>query len=121
MVANFERREDVFVVELRGRLDFDTTEPFRKTCCERLMTEKIIFDMANLVFVGSLGLQEFVDTMDQIARTSKTVIRCCGVSSEFRRMFEASGIARLAIYDSRETALRSFAVEVEAQRSSSIN
>jgi anti-anti-sigma factor len=87
-------------------LDPDTSEPFRRTCWEKLIGEKVVFDMRNLSFVGSLGLQSFVDTLDHMAKNSG--VRLCGVSSEFRRLFEASGMADMRFYESREQALESF-------------
>ena len=108
MEANFEMRGEVLVVELKGRLDFETSEPFRRTCLEKLLREKVVFDLKALNFVGSLGLKDFVDTMDHMSQQSQPGVRFCGVSSEFRRLFEASGLAGLTIYESRDKALESF-------------
>src|ERR1700722_18374364 len=93
MEANYQKRGEVVVVELKGRLSFETTEPFRKTCLERLLREKVVFDLRHLNFVGSLGLKDFVDTLDHMTQKSEPGVRFCGVSSEFRRLFEASGIS----------------------------
>jgi anti-anti-sigma factor len=108
MQAKFAKCEDVVVVELNGRLDFETTEPFRRTCLEKLISEKVVFDLRNLNFVGSLGLKDFVETLDHMARESRPGVKFCGVSSEFRRMFEATGSRPLEIFDSPEKAVRSF-------------
>jgi anti-anti-sigma factor len=108
MEASFEMREEAVVVILKGRLDFETTEPFRRTCRERLVREKVVLDLKGLSFVGSLGLKEFVDTVDQLARTSSSGVRFCGVSSEFRRLFEASGMNEVTFFESRDKAVESF-------------
>ena len=108
MEAKFELRGEVVVVKLNGRLDFETTAPFRKTCMERLVREKVVFDLQNLNFVGSLGLKDFVDTMDQMAQKSGPGVRFASVSSEFRRLFEASGIPLLQIYETQDLAVQSF-------------
>ncbi len=66
-----------------GCLDFESTAPFRKTCLERLLAEPVVFDLKNLNFVGSLGLTDFVDTLDHMARQSRRGVKFCGLSSEF--------------------------------------
>lgn len=108
MEARFGMQGSVMVVELKGRLDFETAAPFRRTCLEKLATEKVVFDLRDLNFVGSLGLKDFVDTLDFMKKKSTTGVKFCGVSSEFRRLFEASGLLGHEIYDSREKAIQSF-------------
>ncbi|MBX3022518.1 MAG: anti-sigma factor antagonist [Bdellovibrionales bacterium] len=109
MQANFAKRGGVVVVELTGRLSFENSEPFRRTCLERLVREKVVFDLSHLNFVGSLGLKDFVETLDVMARQSGAGVKFCGVSSEFRRLFEATSLRGLEIFDSTEKAIQSFA------------
>lgn len=108
MQANFANLDGVVVVKLKGRLDFETSEPFRKTCLERLVRERVVFDLGELNFVGSLGLKDFVETLDVMAQNSGRGVRFCGVSSEFQRLFQASGLAGFEIYENTETAMKSF-------------
>ena len=108
MQARFAKLADVVVVELKGRLSFETTEPFRRTCMERLVSEKVVFDLRHLSFVGSLGLKDFVDTLDRLAQNSGAGVRFCGVSSEFRRLFEDSGLGHIENFESPEKAIQSF-------------
>lgn len=112
MEANFAVSGGVVVVELKGRLNFETTEPFRRTCMERLIQEKVVFDLKNLSFVGSLGLKDFVETLDSMAQKSNLGVRFCGVSSEFKRLFEASGLAGQEFFETRDKAIQSFAASV---------
>jgi anti-anti-sigma factor len=109
MEASYMVRGEVVVVELKGRLNFETTGPFRKTCLERLAKEKVVFDLRLLNFVGSLGLKDFVDTLDHMSQASQAGIKFSGVSSEFRRLFEASGLSALNFYESTDKAVQSFA------------
>lgn len=108
MEANYELRGEVVVVELKGRLNFEMTSTFRKTCLERLRGTKVVFDLRHLNFVGSLGLKDFVDTLDHMAQVAVSGVKFSGVSSEFRRLFEASGISLLDIYDNADIAVQSF-------------
>jgi anti-anti-sigma factor len=108
MEARFAIRGGVVVVELKGRLDLETSEPFRRTCMERLISEKVVFDLRDLNFVGSLGLKDFVSTLDDLSKNSAPGVRFCGVSSEFKRLFEASGLPVHEIFDNQEKAIQSF-------------
>lgn len=108
MKAKFASCEGVVVVELNGRLDFESAEPFRRTCVEKLLSQKVVFDLKNLSFVGSLGIKDFVDTLDYMAQNSGAGVRFCGVSSEFRRLFENTTLRDFQIYDSTEKAIQSF-------------
>jgi anti-anti-sigma factor len=108
MQANFAKQSGVVVVELKGRLDFESSGPFRRTCLEKLLSERVVFDLRHLNFVGSLGLKDFVETLDVMVQKSGRGVRFCGVSSEFRRLFEASGLSGHEIYESPEKAIQSF-------------
>jgi anti-anti-sigma factor len=108
MEANFKLSGEVVVVELKGRLDLESAEPFRKTCLEKLVAKPVVFDLRQLNFVGSLGLKDFVVTLDSMSQRSRSGVRFCGVSSEFRRLFEANGFAGHHFFDCRETAIQSF-------------
>lgn len=107
MQANFAKRGGVVVVELKGRLNIESSEPFRRTCLERLVRERVVFDLSHLNFVGSLGLKDFVETLDTMAQKGAGV-KFCGVSSEFRRMFDATSLRGQEIFESTEKAIQSF-------------
>lgn len=108
MEANYQKHGEVVIVELKGRLNFEMSGPFRKTCLERLLSEKVVFDLRHLNFVGSLGLKDFVDTLDHMVQHSRSGIRFSGVSSEFKRLFEASGISTLTMFETTDKAVQSF-------------
>ena len=108
MQASFAKLGEVVVVELAGRLDFETSEPFRRTCLERLVREKVVFDLRRLNFVGSLGLKDFVSTLEDMTQNSASGVRFSGVSSEFRRLFEASNLEGREIFETTAQAVQSF-------------
>lgn len=112
MEAKFAMRGQIMVVELKGKLDFETQAPFRRTCLEKLLSEKVVFDLRNLNFVGSLGLTDFVSTLEDMKKNSEPGIRFCGVGTEFRRLFEASGFQAHDIFDNQEKAVQSFALSI---------
>ncbi len=108
MEAKFAKRGQVLIVELKGKLDFEMQAPFRRTCLEKLLSEKVVFDLRDLNFVGSLGLTDFVSTLEDMRKNSQPGIKFCGVGVEFRRLFEASGFEAQDIFDNQEKAFQSF-------------
>lgn len=108
MEAWIERAGDVVVVHLKGRVDYESTEPFRQHCARHLAGEKVIFNLELLNFVGSIGITDFVATIATLAATNTHGIKFACVGNEFRRIFEASDIKILEIYESTGRAIQSY-------------
>lgn len=107
MQAKIRKTGDITVVELHGRLDFETAEPFRDTCQDILSNSKVIFNLTHLNFVGSSGIGAFVDTLREFTRTSPMAPKFCNVRSEFRKVFTASENG-FEIFEDEKTAVKSF-------------
>lgn len=108
MEARIQNDGDVCVIHLKGRVDMEANENFRKTCLSQLSVDKIVFDMRELSFVGSNGITPFIETFALLSQRNSASIKICGVGCEFRRIFEASGIQNLEIYENEGTAKQSF-------------
>ena len=108
MEAKIAQMGMVTIVELEGRLDFETALPFRRTCLEHLIHRPVVLDMKKLNFVGSLGITDFIETIEGLFEKTATGVKLCGVSSEFKRLFESSKISGLEIFESKTQALASF-------------
>lgn len=108
MDATISEYGNVTVVELNGRLDFETAQPFRKTCLEHLVHRPLVLDLKNLNFVGSLGITDFIETIEGLFEKTAPGVKLSGVSSEFRRLFESSKISRLEFFESKSQALAAF-------------
>lgn len=108
MEAWIERAGDVVVVHLKGRVDYESTEPFRQHCARHLVSEKVIFNFELLNFVGSVGITDFVTTIVTLAATNANGLKFAAVGNEFRRIFEASDIKLLQIFDTTGRALQSY-------------
>ena len=100
-VANIQ---GILLVKLVGRLDFESLTPFRRSCLERLSLERVVFDLAGLLFVGSVGLTEFVDVLKALEQTGASFL-LTGQGPEFRRLFDANGLATRVTADSIERAI----------------
>ena len=110
MKAKLSKKEDVVIVNLSGRIDMEYTEPFREACLSDIASrsEKIVFNMNELSFVGSNGIMPFVNAIYDLAKEKKGQLRFCGVGSEFQKIFAASPLAGIEICESEDKALESF-------------
>jgi anti-anti-sigma factor len=108
MKAEISREGDITIVHLKGHLDFETAEPFRRTYLQRLFNEKVVFNFQELNFVGSSGITMFFDLLREFAHRNDVKPKFCGLGSEFKKIFAASQLADLEIYDSHVSAVTSF-------------
>lgn len=108
MQAKIRKDGDVTVVELQGRLDFETAEPFRETCQDILSNSKVIFNLSQLSFVGSSGIGAFVNTLREFSKNSPVPPKFCSVKSEFKKVFGASEEMQFQIFEDEKAALSSF-------------
>jgi anti-anti-sigma factor len=110
MKAKLKKKEDVVIVNLSGRIDMEYTEPFRDACLKDIASrsEKIVFNLNGLSFVGSNGIMPFVKAIYDLAREKNGQLRFCEVGSEFQKIFAASPLANIEICDSEDKAIESF-------------
>lgn len=108
MQAKIRKDGDITVVELKGRLDFETAEPFRETCADILSNSKVVFNLAELSFVGSSGIGAFVNTLRDFTKASPVPPKFCNVKSEFRKVFKATDEVTFQVFDDEQTAVVSF-------------
>lgn len=108
MEAVVSMRGGIRIVQLKGRMSFETVDSFRERCLKDFTTDPIVVNLENLSFVGSNGIGTFLETLVDMAKQTNGYLRLCNVGSEFRRIFEANGLNENGIYDSEEAAIRSF-------------
>ena len=110
MQAKLAKKKDVVVVSLSGKIDVENAEPFRKACIDQLSRqgEKVVFNLNGLSFVGSNGIMPFVRTLDEFKKSTNLELKFCQVGSEFKKIFAASPLAELEIFESVEMAVESF-------------
>lgn len=110
MKACAHNEGDVLVVDLSGRVDLETAEPFRHVCLSNLVKKKVIFNLSDLNFVGSNAIVPFLKTMKAYQNRSKATLKMCGVKSEFLRIFAAHFPTGLEVYEDQKQALNSFLI-----------
>lgn len=116
MKTQIKKNGDVVVVEMNGRLDFETNGPLREELSKLIQPnrtdsapKKIIFNMEKLEFVGSSGISSFVQTLKEFNATSPSKPRYCNVKSEFKRVIKAFDEEQLfEFHENEERAKKSF-------------
>lgn len=109
MKAVLTKADDVYVISLEGKLDIESSIPL-KQACEKLLkkTKKIVFNMEKLSFVGSTGIMPFVQTLEILAIENNVEVKFCKVKSEFKRIFQASPLKDLSIFEDQGSAINSY-------------
>lgn len=108
MDASVKNQGEVTIITLKGPLEIERTQPFREVCIKHLLNKKVVFNMESVAFVGSTGLQAFLETIRLLSEESQHGLKVVGVRPEFRRIFMNLEFQRLQIHESEATALLSF-------------
>ena len=108
MQALVGREGDIVVVQLSGRVDIETAVPFRDACLGRLAGQKVVFDFQKLGFVGSSGILPFLETMQKFHEAHPENLRFSGLCSEFRRVFAATPLNIVKVYETSQQAAMSY-------------
>jgi anti-anti-sigma factor len=106
MEAKVLKKNGVTVVNLKGFIDIETAEPFREACRKSLSkSEKVVFNLEGLNFVGSNGILPFVETLHDLCDQATVQIKFCSVSSEFQKIFKASPLRDVEIFNDEGAAV----------------
>jgi anti-anti-sigma factor len=108
MEAKLVQIGEVVVVNINGRLDIDKTSPFKEACFKNLLDKKVVFNLQQLNFVGSTGIQNFFQALKEIHSKNKYGLRIAGMTADFHRLWAVNQSAELTIYDNMSLALQSF-------------
>ncbi len=107
MEARLEEKGDVILVHLSGQLTFESADLFRKRCFEYLEGSKVVFNLKSLDFIGSSGIEPFVNAISDFSRTSTNRVKLCSLSTEFKRIFESRAL-QVNFYEDADQAYTSF-------------
>jgi anti-anti-sigma factor len=113
MEAKVQRVQGVTIVNLKGFIDVETAQPFREACLKSLGREgnKVIFNLEELQFVGSNGIIPFVETLHDLYDQTSAQIKFCKVSVEFQKIFKASPLRDVEIFNDENGAISSLTEE----------
>lgn len=98
----------ISVVSLSGRIEIEKNQFFKQACLNKFSDRKVVFCMKNLSFVGSSGIQNFFNVLNEINKTNKINLKIAGLNPDFQRLFNFSECPNLEVHDSIEGAIQSF-------------
>ncbi len=108
MRAQMKKEGEFTVVTLDGNTEYQNSRELSdklKNLYGEHGVDRILIDMANLDFVGSSGIRNFIETLKAINTAQKKKTRLCGVKSEFRRIFEVMARGEFEMFETREEAM----------------
>ncbi len=105
MQARFKTEADIQIIELFGRVEIEGSESFKQSCLNTLVGRKVIFDLAGLNFVGSTGILAFLEGLQEFAMQNPNRFKFCHVGSEFKKIFAATSLNCIEIFESLQMAV----------------
>ena len=116
MKTQIKKSGDTIIVEVNGKLDYETQQPFKEDLRKLIQGSKsdsvptqIIFNLQKLEFVGSSGISNFVQTLKDFNRSSPVKPRYCHVGTEFQKVIRAFDEQdEFDFYDTEERARRKY-------------
>ena len=96
----------VRVLQLKGRLDTNTSTQFDRHCSERVgLEDRVAIDLAGVDYVSSAGLRVFLMLAKKLQKGGGKLV-LCGLAPAVREVFDIAGFSRiLDLADDREAAL----------------
>jgi anti-sigma B factor antagonist len=91
-----ERRGDITVVEIKGRIDSNTARPFGDKLTDLIKAgrKRVVLDLKNLVYISSAGFRALL-LAGQLAEESQGALVLCSLSSEVQRLFDLGAFTDL--------------------------
>ena len=108
MEINEDKRGDVVILSLSGRLDATTAKTFQ----ERILSvidsgaQRLVVDFSQLEYVSSSGLRVFLLAAKRLQPTDGK-FALCGLQDHIRQVFDLAGFSSIiSIYGSRAEAVK---------------
>ncbi len=105
MEAKLKKVGQVAVVHLAGQFDIGNTQVFRKACETFLLDQKVIFNMSQADFIGSTGIQLFLETVRLVSFQNQHGLQFVGAKSEFRRIIQNLELNNIQFFETESDAL----------------
>jgi anti-anti-sigma factor len=104
-----DRKADVVILALSGKLDATTAKTFE----DKILTvinsgaHRLVVDLSQLDYVSSSGLRVFLFAAKRL-QTTEGKLFLCGLQDHIRQVFDLAGFSSiLSIYTSRDEAIKS--------------
>ncbi len=106
MEISFSKFEQVTVVHLSGKIDFESIKYFRLICARNWNKSRVLFDFEKLNFVGSSGITYLVEAIENLHKLGEAILGFCYLKSEFRRVFEVGPLKDIPTFDNLGNAVK---------------
>ena len=109
MKINIEKKNNISLFTISGRLDAANAEDFKASFLEEhKKTDKFVFDLSELDFLDSTGLGALVFSLRK-SLENKGNLKLTNLNKKVRMVFEITKAYQVFdIYDDREAAITSF-------------
>ena len=108
MQARLKTESEIKIVELFGRVEIEGSESFKQNLLNPMLGQKVIFDLAGLNFVGSTGILAFLEGLQEFAMQNPSRFKFCHVGSEFKKIFAATSLNCIEIFESMQMAISAY-------------
>lgn len=115
MKAQVNQINDVNVFYISDKLTLDGTENLQKIIYKNYLTEKNVFCLDGLRFVGSTGVTVLLETFQKLNSVTGKPIKFSNVNSEYHKIFLANLVGIYECYESVDHALYSYRQPVQPQ------
>ena len=110
MEAKLKYSGDVAIVSISGKLDLDRTQPLKEICLREFRKAKIIFNLGEVNFVGSTGIQNFLSTLNTLKEVNGFGVKLVGVKPELKRVIGILEDQRIQFFESEHSAIQAFEI-----------
>jgi anti-anti-sigma factor len=108
MIAQLSNRGEITVISLSGRVDIEKAAHLKKVCGGgQIKAQKLIFCLERLHFVGSSGIQNLFQMMEEL-KSGGIEVKIAGLNPDFQRLWHHGARAPLEIHSSLDMAVASF-------------
>lgn len=112
MKTVIRKEGNTVIISIQGHLDYETTNNLKTdltTLSNSNANEQVVFDLADLQFVGSSGISAFVQTLRDFNTRSNHRPRYANVKNEFKRIISAfDETGSFEFWETAERAIKSF-------------
>ena len=108
MKVKLKKKKDKIIVSFVGYIDLGLDKKFHLLCKEHLQKQKVIFNMQDLSFVGSVGISDFFKTLRDFTLRNKNSLKFIGLRSEFKQILAVNMNEDVEFFDNETEAFSSF-------------
>jgi anti-anti-sigma factor len=120
MEAKIKNQDGIAIINITGRLAIEYTQAFRQVCNAKFGQGQVIFNLEGATFVGSTGIQHFIETIKDVHSRNQQGLRVVCGKPEFLRIIQNIEVKDLQIYSNEIAAINSFVPAVPTTNDSNL-